>query len=141
VEVRVNGQRFCQEALMLSVVNARPYLARGLADGVLEDGQFNLYLVEPMARWRVLKSVISRKGWFAQRDVLRLKAARMTVTLTRPAHGQTDGSLLPPTPFYDLQVLPSRISLIVPPTARPVADRVITTSSRGFMAETMRVSA
>jgi diacylglycerol kinase (ATP) len=115
VEVRVDSRRLEGEAVMVSVVNARPYFARGTANGTLEDGRLDLYLVAPMARWRMVAGLLSRHGWTAQPHVTTFRTPRLDVSLPYPVVAHTDGTLLPPSLAFSLEALPGRIQVIVPP--------------------------
>jgi diacylglycerol kinase family enzyme len=96
-------------------VNARPYLARGIANGTLEDGRLDLYLVAPMARWRMVAGLLSRHGWTAQPQVTTFRTPRLDLSLPYPVVAHTDGSLMSPSLAFRLEALPARIQVIVPP--------------------------
>jgi diacylglycerol kinase (ATP) len=115
VAVHVDSRRLEGEAVMVSVVNARPYLARGIANGTLEDGRLDLYLVGPMARWRMVAGLLSRSGWTTHPQVTAVRTPRVDVSLPYPVVAHTDGSLLPPSPAFRLEALPARIQVVVPP--------------------------
>lgn len=134
VEVRAGHQRLVCKAVMVSVVNARPYLAKGLADGSLEDGQLDLYLVEPMRALRVLRGLTSRAGWTTQPEVRSMQGARLQVMFQHPVIAHTDGSLLPPSPVYDFEVLPGRIRMLVPEATLAVVRRSHAPGSNGHTA-------
>jgi YegS/Rv2252/BmrU family lipid kinase len=134
VEVRAGHQRLAFKAVMVSVVNARPYLARGLADGALEDGQLDLYLVEPMKALRVLKWLVSRAGWITQPEVRSMQGARLQVVYQHPVVAHTDGSLLPPSRVYDFEVLPGRIRMLVPEDTLAALRRSHAPGSNGHTA-------
>lgn len=115
--LRADGEEIVVTTLQVAVGNGR-YYGGGMvveASATIEDGQLDLYSLEPRARWRLLLMARAfRSGEHGKLDEVRaLRCRTVTVSTRRPRSVIADGEMLTRTPAH-FTVLPQAVRVFVP---------------------------
>ena len=118
VKIKIDTQTIDREVFTLNFTNSGQYGYNiGYApDAKLDDGFFELCIVNNFARWKVvfffMMCVINKQHWLKNLEVMKVKS--VTVQTPEPYYVQLDGDRVEKNNYFDVQVLPQALRVIVP---------------------------
>lgn len=115
--LRADGEEVSVATLQIAVGNGR-YYGGGMvvdAEAAIDDGQLNIYSLEPRARWRLLLMARAfRAGEHQKLDEVRTLVCRsVTVTTRRARDVSADGEIVTRTPAH-FTILPRAVRVYAP---------------------------
>ena len=116
--IRVDGQDMLVKSMQVAVGNGKHY-GGGMVvaeDAAIDDGQLDVYSLEPRARWRLLWMARAfRDGEHdALEEVRTLRCRTLEVRTRRPRHISADGEIITRTPAR-FTLLPQAVTVFAPP--------------------------
>ena len=108
-------------AFMINVFNSNQfgYDVQGAPDAVINDGQFNVVLVEPFPKWRapgLVRQLLTGRH-YGSPYVRTFQASRLTIHAPDRAHLHIDGEAHHKGRDFEIEVLPKRLRVLVNPAA------------------------
>ncbi|MGB1205545.1 MAG: diacylglycerol/lipid kinase family protein [Chitinophagales bacterium] len=119
VKIKTDTQTLEKEVFTLNFTNSGQYGYNiGYApDAKLDDGFFELCIVNNFARWQIpfffLMCIFNKQHWLKNLTVFKTKTA--TISTPEPYYAQLDGDSIQKNNHIKVQILPQALRVIVPP--------------------------